>query len=404
MSRKSWLAVCPFIFLSLLQAAGTAELSKKQTATLMDGVVPAYRQGDPLAVLKILSPLAADLNEDRLAAADALLAKENVPAVSSLLGEARLRLVVQGAGTQLPTPKPREAALAALGMKQAMQEFLADKAKHPALSDPLPEPESLEEYRQLFWSIHVLENQLQATRKLAAYAAGIARLVPEKMREKLSDDQREAVQTNWNDVAGEMADVERALEESEIALRLKRLAIAVEKLAQPEVTKERFLAAGAIEEDAPLLAEFFKRNDPAKIVKPFQHAELNQPDLVAATKQSIERGRKLAGPLLAQGRLLFEGLHWWLRGRYGQGTEGWGLLKPDGALKSGQINFALYMPLVAPKPTDPFEKGVPVPMVERRHHYTWRLEPRGFAYQPTGESETIGGEEKKFVIKTRRFY
>ena len=395
------------IALVLATTAWGAEptLTKKQSQALADGVVPAYQQGDALALLKVLSPLAAELSDARLAAADEYLATHQVPPVAQLLGEARLALVIQGAGPQLPAPKPREAALTVLGIKAVLQRTLAEKAKHAALADPLPKPAGLEEYRRLFWSIHVLENQLRTAHDVVRYAALIAKLVPERQRAALSEPQRDALATDFSELTSQVTAAQRDLDEREAELRLQRLELAAAKLADQAFTKERLLAAVALEEDGRLLAEFLTQSDPAKTGRGFSRAALGAPSLTDTVKEQVTRGRKLGGDLIAKSQMLFTGLHWWLRGRYGRGPEGWGLLKSAWAVKSPQAYFSLYMPRETPQPTDPFQAGRPSPDYERRHHYTWSFEPRGIDFVQTDrQTRTVVHGSRQFTLTFDFFY
>jgi hypothetical protein len=104
---------------------------------------------------------------------------------------------------------------------------------------------------------------------------------------------------------------------------------------------------------------------------------LNDPQLAETIREQVKRGQQLAGKdFLEKSRLLFTGLHWWFRGRYGMGTDGNGLLKSKLALTSPDAQFGLYMPKEVPKPTDPRQGGKQVPSVDRRHHYIWQFETR----------------------------
>ncbi len=311
---------CPSltIGIALVLASATAwgaesALTKKQLQVLSEGVVPAYKQGDASALLKLLSPLAAELTEPRLAAADELLATQEVPAVADLLGQSRLALVIQGAGPQLPLPKPREAALTAQGIKAVLERTLAEKARHRAFAEQLPKPATLEEYRQLFWSIHVLENQLRTAYDVARYADGLARSVPERQQTVLSDQQRETLATNWGELASQISAAQRELEEREAELRLQRLEIAAARLGEQGFTKERLLAAAALEEDGRLLLELLAQGDPAKGGRSFSRKALRAPSLAETVKEQVVRGRKLGGDVVTKGQLLFAGMHWWLR-------------------------------------------------------------------------------------------
>jgi hypothetical protein len=63
------------------------------------------------------------------------------------------------------------------------------------------------------------------------------------------------------------------------------------------------------------------------------------------------------------------------------GTDGFGLLKSPMALVSEEEQFALYMPIETPTPTDPSNSnGYGIPEIDRRHNYIWAWEYRQVSY------------------------
>lgn len=139
------------------------------------------------------------------------------------------------------------------------------------------------------------------------------------------------------------------------------------------------------------------------------HHDLSDPRIGEQLRATLHEGRTLAGAdLITKSRLLFTGMHWWFRGRYGVGTDSMGLMKNERSLKSPEAMFALYMPRVPPKPTDPFSQGTPLPLVDRRHHYVWRLsnerivESRELAYDKVNRIVFLGPGSKTIV--TTYFY
>jgi hypothetical protein len=133
---------------------------------------------------------------------------------------------------------------------------------------------------------------------------------------------------------------------------------------------------------------------------------LADPELPARIREHVRHGQQSAGQeFIAKSRLLFTGLHWWFRGRYGMGTDGHGLLKSKAALASPDVMFALYMPQTTPVPTDPTKGGMQVPLVDRRHHYLWQFETRqistGFN---TFTEKKFEGTGYRRVTKLNQFY
>ena len=87
------------------------------------------------------------------------------------------------------------------------------------------------------------------------------------------------------------------------------------------------------------------------------------------------------------------GLQWWLRGRYGRGPEGFGLLKSELALASPQAQMMLYMPPETPRPNDSSTTD-PVPQYDRRHHYIWMFEYRRVNLSQEQRMTTTGETRK----------
>jgi hypothetical protein len=134
---------------------------------------------------------------------------------------------------------------------------------------------------------------------------------------------------------------------------------------------------------------------------------LADPNLPETIREHVKHGLQTAGKDFVQkSRLLFTGLHWWFRGRYGMGTDGNGLLKSKLALTSPDAQFGLYMPREIPQPTDPRQGGQQVPQVDRRHHYVWQFETRTIQTSFQSVSKTEQGHITKVnqVTTFDRFY
>ena len=114
---------------------------------------------------------------------------------------------------------------------------------------------------------------------------------------------------------------------------------------------------------------------------------LSEPGYAEALTSDVERGKKLAGDMVKKSQLLFAGMHWWRRGRYGRGPELNGLLKSKAAQTDLAAQIPLIMPKEAPVPIDPAQNPLnQVPDYDRRHHYTWAWQTRQFSVIGTGSS------------------
>ena len=71
------------------------------------------------------------------------------------------------------------------------------------------------------------------------------------------------------------------------------------------------------------------------------------------------------------------GLHYWVRGRYGAGSLTGGLVKATNATDSISSMELLSMPKLRDKPISSYHsEEETTPGYDRRHHYTWAAEYR----------------------------
>jgi len=159
-------------------------------------------------------------------------------------------------------------------------------------------------------------------------------------------------------------------------------------LEESGLTKDRFHAAYAWQRDANQVQMALDARKRQK--QPFQRAALNAADLAQRVAAESNGCRELAGDLTLKATWLFEGLHWWLRGRYGAGPDVWGLAKNQLALQSPQSMFPLLMPAVLPKPTDPTTAAARSANTyyERRHHNWWAWEDRRVQSSSSSNSQS----------------
>lgn len=388
-----------------LAAGGTPRrstaLPQKQREMLTQRVIPAHRLGNPTVLIQTLSPILPRLTEAQLKDANRLLADEGVPPIGELLADARLLLIHQQVENRLPLPRGRELLLTIHELHDRIRSSLNDQDAHVIMSDPLPQPGKLAEFKKLLWEVHVLDNRLSNAQHMAQYAARIR--ASAKFNPKLNQEAyREALAADFANLAEEIVRRRQDMEEREIALRIKRIhdasAIlgvdgsslrstgdaevegygesATGSAAPRTLSADRFLAAYVIGLDGDIVDEFFRTRANDKTTS-FIREDLRRGELRTLVQQVVESAKQANGELVRKMQLLFVGLHWWSRGRYGAGTNAWGLLKSREALMSPEHQFPLFMPVSTPQPTNPADLSVrQVPRVDRRHHYTWATEHR----------------------------
>jgi hypothetical protein len=190
--------------------------------------------------------------------------------------------------------------------------------------------------------------------------------------------------TKFPDLTNKIRAVHRDLNERGVELRVERIKFANKVLAESKDVKERFFAAYAVGIDGELLKQGFKEFA-GQLTRP----SLNTPGYAEAVTSDVERGQKAAGDLVKKSQLLFAGMHWWRRGRYGRGPELNGLLKSKAAQTDLVAQIPLIMPKESPVPIDPAKNPQnQIPDFDRRHHYTWAWQTRQFSVSSTSSSNS----------------
>jgi len=293
--------------------------------------------------------------------------------------DARLKLVEQGLAKYAPAIGPQEAVLLLAAIKTRIESLHAGTISHQAFDTSTPK--TLDDFEQLFWSMHVLDNQLVSASRFFDYAQQL-KAIAKQFKPKANDKTDTSVlQTDWNKLKADLADQRAKLKESARDMRHARLMFADKVLTDSKDIADRFLAALALDMDGESLLK-------DKSLSAEQSAQV---------KPTLDHARTAAGAgLIEKSRLLFTGLHWWMRGRYGLGTSGGGLMKDAAALTSSDAMFGLLMPINQPVPTAPSAND-PMPLVDRRHHYLWQFETRQFTTQEKVKSIS---KENEFVVGT----
>lgn len=404
MSNARWstflVPVLSVFFMTIAFQHGTAQVHKKHLRELESNFLPAWRQGDNLTVLTSLGKVVQRMSDDQVVELDELLADDQMPKSAQILVEARLSLLRQGMEKQLPKPGVRELLLTLDNIDKEIQKILDEVKVHGDALEKTTENETFEKYESMIWDSHVLEQKLEASITLTEYAVFVLKAKERMLRKKLEPQQRDLIDKDFAGLKDELSQTLKEVNERETLVRMKRLKFANNTLTDSKKLKDRYLATWALETDGRLVREALTAGQPN-----FKSTMLNDSELLTDISQQVEEGVELAGEkLIEKSGLLFTGLHWWMRGRYGMGSEASGFLKSQQAVTSDAALFPLYMPEKTPVPTSRYSDSEPIPEIDRRHNYIWEWEYRKVVASNSEASFT--GTKNRTTSETQlsRFY
>ncbi len=361
-----------------------AKLTPNQIRFVKNEILPAFQAGEPLTLLNLVSAQMPRWTDPQIAGMNQLLAENDAPTLDRIITDVRMNLIRVGMADSGPEYSAREAAIVLRELKRQADEIVAQVEKLELMQDPLPQPKSLMEFRDHLWTAHVQNNQLINASGLAHQGKLLTQAkVVTKARSTTPAD-KAIFATNYQQTFDRIKAIHQELNERAVELRVARVKFAVQVLAESKDVKERFFAAYAVGIDGELLLNGFKEHQGA-----FGRPALNNPGYEEALRSDVDRGKKLAGDLVKKSHLLFAGMHWWRRGRYGRGPEMNGLLKSNEAQTNLAAQIPLLMPRESPVPVDPAKNPFQqTPDYDRRHHYTWAWQTRQFSVVGTGSNSS----------------
>ncbi|MCE9527411.1 MAG: hypothetical protein K8R36_15315 [Planctomycetales bacterium] len=361
-----------------------AKLTPKQISFVKSELIPAYQSGEPINILNLVSGQLARWTDPQIAGMNQLLAELHAPTLDKMITDARMNLVRAQMTDKGPEATAREAAIVLREIKRQIEEILKTAQGIELMKDPFPKPKSMTEFRDQYWMAHVQNNQLINAEGLAFQANLIMQSKVVSKAKNASAADKAIFATKFPDITTKIRTVHRELNERSVELRVERVKFAIKVLQDSKDIKERFFAAYAVGVDGELLVNGFK-----EFPGPFVRSTLSAPGYVEALTSDVERGKKLAGDMVKKSQLLFAGMHWWRRGRYGLGPELNGLLKSAAAQTNLAAQIPLNMPRVTPVPVDPAKNPLnQIPTFDRRHHFTWAWQTRQFQMTGTGSSSS----------------
>lgn len=430
--------VFAFCFALLIQSTNAQDandfkpapkLSKRAQSLLEQKIVPAYRLGDPLQLANGLASVTSRMKPEQLAAFDEQLRMLAMPTAGKMMVDSYMSLLTQGQIDGLPEPGVREIVTMVPALDTSIMDVLRGIDESVATVDPLPVLEKLEDYEGLLWEIHVLENKIKYTFNYARYGVALIEQAKKK-RSRGFEEQLEKLAVDFEGRVDELEAAQWDLHQRKMEFRLDRLDLAKRVLVAADSSFiEKLQAAFAGQLDAAAFSERFALPEP----RAFDRERLADTQLRENVKSLADGIEGLSGDLKEKSNLLFRGLHWWQRGRYGSGPEQGGMLKNVRVVNDDRFLFPLFIPEDMGKP--PFElirnpdwdvSGTAAadpemkpyvrvrsadglkPDVPRRHHFAWMFEYRQHgaalvgsntqSIGSVGTSETISMKHKRPVF------
>lgn len=427
---RSSVSICFFLVVaSTTLAADTDVELPTKLKTVAETVARLHAAGNVEGIWHALVPGVVRAKPEMLAAFNQALDDHKLPPVGELLAEARLGLILQDRTAALPVPDLYERLLLWPALGRNVAAALEKMEQHPILGGKALAPRSVEEYERRFEEIGGLFEILEKAEASAVYGLEVVHKIPSASKKKLTDDEQEAIAACDQGVLDSVRDAERNLFEVKLEAHLARLEYGIKVLEKPALTKERFIVAastlldantvlrqlelravpnpsGAVAagpkssgttasgtlsgkktttpKGAPNSTKLKGKGSKKVVAAPppppplaFKRPALTRDGLANDVKAQKEKAEKLAGPLAQRSTWFFEGLQWWVRGRYGSGPELNGLAKSAGVLDDPNLLMQVGLPRELPTVLSTGSSvRQPITHADRRHHYTWAWEDR----------------------------
>ena len=345
-----------------VSVSDAADVSQETLTTLGRFIVPSYRANNAYTLVKVGSPLLKKLNDEQLKAVNQRLEQEQLPSLVHMLGEARLELAIQGVTAGVPASNSSEIKLLLPVWAEELKDVIDPSNVPENLRREAELPFEISELEKELWDLHVYSNRLIGMQNAAEYAY------------KMFDKSRSPNQENsFKPIVDGLLTQFHELQQRNYDIRSRRVVTAVEVLSDEQAKfPHRLEAANAIKEDSTVLNKVFEAVDTKKLDNPILVLESRE-----ELSEIMEKSLAMHAHVIQKGQLLFGGIHWWIRGRYGMGTSFNGLIKNFAASKNPAARFPLYMPHTTPIASDPFlqlEGKYQTPYVQRRHAVVWAWE------------------------------
>lgn len=366
----AWLITIMPCWLVAQDDSPEVKLKGKTKKALNEVLMPAMAADNQLVFLNNFIPMINGTDASTLAAIDDYCQRESGKSIREYFVNLMLAYAQQGVAPDQVIKNPTIAGYIVSGLISRVDEIGQAAEQHACMDDSLTVPADWKASEQLFWDIHVLGNELDNASRLLEFGDAIVELNDSRLRRS---DEGKKIKAKLANAGRRFENSRNCVEERFAELRLQRFEASFETLKKQGDFKTMLTSATSLELDGETLLAFLENVGE----RDFQNDALDQEGLVDTIKKKLTDGRKLAGDVGLKAGLFRNGLHYWLRGRYGEGPMAFGLLKHPDATSSRYAMEALWMPKERPNviqnyyPSEETSRGY-----ERRHYYTWRLENR----------------------------
>ena len=361
------------------QASFAVGLNRIDRRFVEQEIIPLASVGEPRTLLRKLAPFFARLDEVQQAEASQMLRNAGLPPIDQVLIQSRLD-AVDSDSRSMPRVSFREKALLIEEILRSGDEVITLAQDRRKAISSIPNSDFLA-LEKVLGGVGLVYQRLATTSGYCEFVSNLNKnngQVDSKALIALEERIRSA---------------ESALALSTAKARMRRLEYAAAELMSSKDEGQRLLAMIALNDDTTYFAPLMTGNGQwiasGQQMNEVEKQHLDEvkrlaPNLAFTARTAIQN----SGPRLQQIAYHFsEGTRWWLRGRYGKGPMGGGLLKVPAAKGNPAILVQLMMPLnldsgVSAHSADSQrghansqqENSGPV---DRKHHYTWRWENRG---------------------------
>lgn len=384
--------------------AGSADASdgipRGTLKNLDEIVVPAMRANRNDVFMAAMTDIIDRCNREQLDAVEKYCESKGVGSVRERFGDLALLQIEQG---QINLNAKLDMGLAvylADELARKVESGLEVLDLHQVMIDPLEVPEDWLQSEQLFWETHVFRNEFLNAQRLVDY--GVAVLKPHFRRaQKSGDPEMLAVFQRVEKLAALVPETFRTMVERDSELRLIRFNRSHQELLDGGDFEKLLIAAMCMELDAEQLTELYQDNSPES----FTRVALQDPNLSKTIQKKLKEGRQVGDDVSLKAILLRSGLHFWLRGRYGEGQLANGLLKSPEAMTSTLAMEGLYMPKKRPRPiSDYHDNESSEPGYDRRHYYTWAVEHRPLIEERSSRRDSATTKDLPGTSRIGRFW
>ena len=372
------------------------QLKGKTKKALNEVIVPAMKVDAGAAFLDAFIPMVNGSTPETLDSIEKFCKQNHGLSAKEYFVDLVLVYAQQGVPLQQLVKNPKLGRYVISELVNRTDEFADSVSKNTIMQDPLDVPEDWQASEQLFWKVHVLSNEFSNIARLIEFGESIAK----HSKQNRSNEGQKLIES-LDQSKKQLSNIYTGIEERFAELRLKRFEFAHNKLKVATDFETKLTSSMSLEIDGELLLAFLPKDQQSN----FGRKILNQEGLRESIQKRLTEGRKLAGEVAVKGNLLRNGLHFWLRGRYGSGPLAYGLLKHPNAMNSQFAMEVLAMPKQRPMPISEYHGNEEsYPGYERRHYYTWGLESRKIFEVNTYTASGAYVEGGKTVASRRPFH